>query len=190
VRLNTLWSLALTVAAALVEAGCTEGAAKLLPSTVTLLEGTLLSIRTTAVLSTGSQEAGQSFTANLEQPVLLAGREFAAKGAQVEGKIIDSNRGGRVKGVAILTIRLIRLHAVASQFTDISTNTITKSARTTKGKDALEVLIGSGVGAAIGAIAAGGGAGTGVGTHGDSAVIPNATVLNFELRSPATFSER
>jgi hypothetical protein len=72
-------------------------------------------------------------------------------------------------------------------------------ARATKGRDAMKIGIGSGVGAAIGAIAgggmgaaigaaAGGGAGTGVvlATRGAPAVIPSESVLHFALRSPIT----
>ena len=86
---------------------------------------------------------------------------------------------------------------------DIATNTFTREADATKGKDAAKVAIGTGVGAAIGAItgggkgaaigaAAGGGAGTGVvlATHGDAAVIPSESVLTFALRAPLTIARK
>jgi len=165
---------------------------------VVLPEGTLLAVRTISTLSTNVQEAGQKFTASLSQPVLLAGREIVARGAQVEGTIVDADKGGRVKGVAGLTVRLTGLQ-VGGQFVDISTNTVTRNARTTKKTDAVKIAVGSGVGAAIGAIAgggkgaaigaaAGGGAGSGVvlATRGEPAAIASETLLNFELQAPLT----
>jgi hypothetical protein len=169
---------------------------------VTLPEGTLLAVRTTSVLSTKTQESGETFTATLEQPLLYEGREMAAKGARVEGLIVKADKGGRVKGVASLTVRLTGLHA-DGQMIEISTNAVTHNARTTKGRDATEIAAGAGIGAVIGALAgggkgaaigagAGGAAGTGVvlATRGDPAVIPSETVLNFELRAPVTIARR
>jgi hypothetical protein len=189
----------------LIQTGCNQGQVEAKPAAnaVTVPEGTPLSVRTTSALSTNTQQPGQAFTATLEQSVLLDGVEIAARGAQVEGRIVNSDKGGRVKGVATLTVRLTGLHTADDQLIGISTSTVTQSARTTKGRDAVEILAGSGIGAAIGAIAgggrgagigaaAGGGAGTGLvlATRGEPAVIPGETVLNFELRAPVTISRR
>ena len=50
-----------------------------LANTVTLPEGTQLAVRTTNILSTNSQVAGQGFTANLEEPLMHGGREIPRK---------------------------------------------------------------------------------------------------------------
>jgi hypothetical protein len=222
-RASKLFTATLAVAAVLAQAGCSRDselseqetatsekasgaagtAAAPKPSTqsVTLPEGTVLTVRTTNTLSTKTQQAGQTFSAHLEEPVVHGGREIAPKGAVAQGTIVESDQGGRVKGVAILTVRLTELHAANGRQLDISTNSISIHADTTKGKDAAKIGIGSGVGAAIGAIAGGGkgaaigaaagaGAGTGVvlATTGDAAVIPSETVLIFSLRSPVVAS--
>lgn len=224
-RARTLFGVFLAIAAVLAQSGCSKdsappqeaagpekgggsggsqpaktpvgGTAKPVATAVTLPEGTTLVVRTTSTLSTNAQEAGQTFIANLEQPLVHEGLEIAPKGAQVEGRIVEADKGGRVKGRASLAVELTRLHTAGGQAVEISTSTVTHTARATKGKDAVKVGIGSGVGAAIGAIAGGGkgaaigagagaGAGTGVvlATRGDPAVITSETVLNFELRSP------
>ncbi len=226
-RANTGWGVGLALAVVLVQAGCskdsgstgdalapekTTGArgggsgatrmAKPPAHPVTLPEGTPLAVRTTTALSTHTQQAGQTFTAHLEQPLVLGGREIVPKGAEVEGKIVEVDKGGRVKGRATLAVQMTRLHTAGGHAVEISTSTITREANATKGKDAAKIGIGSGVGAAIGAIAGGGkgaaigaaagaGAGTGVvlATHGDPAVIPSETVLNFALRAPVTVAE-
>jgi hypothetical protein len=159
-------------------------------------------VRTTVALSTNSQQAGQTFSANLEEPLVYDGREIAPKGAKVEGKIVQADKGGRVKDRASLSVQLTGLHTTGGNFVEISTNSISREAKATKGKDATKIGIGSGIGAAVGAIAGGGkgaaigaaagaGAGTGVvlATTGDPAVIPSETVLVFELRSPALVSQ-
>lgn len=159
--------------------------------------GMPLVVRTTNALSTKTQVAGQPFVAHLEQALILNGREVFAKGSDVEGRIVDSDQGGRVKGLATISVQMTRLHTASGGPVDISTSTITHEANATKKKDAVKIGVGSGIGAAIGAItgggkgaaigaAAGGGAGTGVvlATHGDSAVFPSESVLHFALRAP------
>jgi hypothetical protein len=161
--------------------------------------GTPFVVRTTNALSPKTQVAGQPFVAHLEQALVLNGREVFSKGSEVEGRIVDSDAGGRVKGVATMSVQMTRLHTASGGAVDISTNTVTHNANATKKKDAVKIGIGSGIGAAIGAIAgggkgaaigaaAGGGAGTGVvlGTHGDAAVIPSESVLHFTLRAPVS----
>ena len=173
------------------------------PHTVTLAEGTGLRVRTTSALSTDSHQAGESFTATLEEPLVEGNWVIASKGATVEGQIVEADKGGRVQGVALLTIQLARLHTADGQTVEIATNFFAVEAESTKGKDATKIAIGTGIGAAIGAIAGGGkgagigaatgaGAGTGVvlATRGDAAVIESETVLDFELRSPVTITER
>jgi hypothetical protein len=154
--------------------------------TVTLPEGTQLTVRTTIVLSTNTHQAGQTFSTHLEDSLVYNGREIAPKGAEVEGRIVQADKGGRVKDRASLTIQLTGMHTSGGRVVEISTNSISIEANATKGKDATKIAIGSGIGAAAGA-----GAGTGVvlATTGDPAVIPSETVLVFELRSAVLVAE-
>jgi hypothetical protein len=194
--MRPLFSVSVSVAAILFLGGCGTESAVIVP------EGTALVVRTTSVLSTETMESGQAFTASLALPWLHDGREIAAKGSRVEGKLVNADDGGRVKGVASLSVRMTGMQ-VGEQLVDLSTNTVTQNARTTKGKDATEIAIGAGVGAAIGALtgggkgaaigaAAGGGAGTGLvlATHGAPAVIPSETPLTFKLSAPVSIAKR
>ncbi len=172
------------------------------PRTATLAEGTVLRIRTTSELTTDSHQAGESFTATLEEPLVEGNWVIAPQGATVEGRIVEADEGGRVQGVARLAIALTHFHTADGQTIEISSNTFTVEADTTKRDDATKIGIGTGIGAAIGAIAGGrrgaaigaatgAGAGTGVvlATRGDAAVIGSETVLDFELQSPVTITE-
>jgi hypothetical protein len=164
--------------------------------------GTELTVRTTSTLSTKSVKGGDAFVATLAEPLLDGSKIIVPKGTTVEGRVVESDPGGRVKGRASISVELASLTTPAGQRIDLQTNSVTRQAQPTKKKDATKVGIGAGIGAAIGAIAGGGkgaaigaGAGAGAGsgvvlaTRGDPAVIPAETVLTFQLLSPVTIRE-
>ncbi|MCH7978224.1 MAG: hypothetical protein IH935_04510 [Acidobacteria bacterium] len=172
------------------------------PRSATLAAGTALRIRTTSEINTDSNLSGESFTATLEEPLVEGAWVIAPQGSTVEGRIVEADKGGRVQGVARLAIELTQLHTADGQTIEISSNTFTVEADTTKKDDATKIGIGAGLGTVIGAIAGGrkgaaigaatgAGAGTGVvlATRGDAAVIGSETVLDFELQSPVTITE-
>jgi hypothetical protein len=213
-KTSFLWIISLAVALTVLQAGCQkageEGAAAgaipgsasaalAQPRSATLAAGTTLKVRTTTTLSTDSHKAGDTFMTTLMEPLAQGAWVIAPEGATVEGRIVEADKGGRVEGVARLTIALDRLHTADGQTVDISTHSMTFQAKTTKTKDATKVAIGTGIGAAVGAIAGGGkgaaigaGAGAGAGTavvlstRGDAAEIGSETPLTFELQSAVT----
>jgi hypothetical protein len=160
-------------------------------------------VRTTNTLSTKVNEAGESFTATLEEPLSDGNWVIAPKGATVFGKIVNADPGGRVKGLASLAVRVTEIQTADGQRVAVSTDSYGVQAKTSKKDDLTKVGIGAGIGAAIGAIAGGGsgaakgagagaGAGTGVvlATRGDPAVIPSESVLTFSLTEPVTVVEQ
>jgi len=169
------------------------------PLKVTVPEGSLLRVRTDTTLSTKTAKAGDAFTGVLAEPLTQNGRVIAAKGSAVKGVVAESDPGGRIKGVASISVRLTALELASGGTIDISTAEHAQEARTSKKKDALKVGVASGVGAAIGAIAGGGrgaaiGAGAGaaagtgysLATRGDPAVISSETLIDFKLNTPFT----
>jgi hypothetical protein len=173
------------------------------PRTFTLNSGRVISIYTASDLSTKNDRGGQKFSASLAQPIVDGDWVIAKKGAPVEGVIVSADPGGRVKGVASITVRLDSLTLADGRTIDLSTSSYTKQAKSTKKKDAAKIGIGAGVGAAIGAIAGGGkgaaigagvggGGGTGVvlATRGDAAVIPSESQLTFRLTAPVKITKR
>src|SRR5262249_38722714 len=150
----------------------------------TLASGRAISVYTSSTLSTKANKTGEPFSANLANAIADGDWLIARKGAPVEGVIVNSDPGGRVKGVASMAVKLNRLTLADGRTVAIATNTFAIKAKTTKKKDATKIGIGAGAGALIGAIAgggkgaaigaaAGGAAGTGVvlATRGDPAVI-------------------
>lgn len=173
------------------------------PRVFTLAAGTPISVWTSSTISTKNAKSGDSFTGTLGQPIVDGDWVVAKKGATVSGVVVDADEGGRVKGVASLTLQLTRLTLADGRTVDLDTSKITRQAKTTKKKDAAKVGIGAGVGAAIGAIAGGGkgaaigagagaGAGTGVvlATKGDPAVIASESQLTFRTTSPVKITKQ
>src|SRR5262249_6903979 len=173
------------------------------PRKFTLASGRALGVITTSSLSTKSNKTGEPFVANLANAIVDGDWTIARKGAEVEGVIANSDPGGRVKGVASISVKLTRLTLADGRKIRISTSAYVVHEKTTKKKDAAKIGIGAGAGAIIGAIAGGGkgaaiGAGVGGGagtavvlaTRGDPAVIPGESRVSFRLASPVTITER
>ena len=173
------------------------------PRTFTLASGRSIAVYTTRQLTTKENKTGEPFTATLASSIVDGDWVIAQRGATVEGVITNSDPGGRVKGVASITVQLKRLTLADGRTVPISTSGYVKKARTTKKKDAAKIGIGAGAGAVIGAIAGGGkgaaigagvggAAGTGVvlATRGDPAVIPGESQLKFKLTAPVVITQR
>ena len=144
-------------------------------------------------------KTGDAFSAILEEPVTVSGWVVAPQGAKVDGRIVDSDDGGRLKGKANLSIELTTLTTGDGQRIDIVTSPVSSEAASNKKGDAVKVGVGAGAGAAIGGIAGGGtgalvggliGAGAGAVMKGAAAEIPAETLVGFELRSPVTIQEK
>lgn len=159
-----------------------------------LPEGTSLTARLVPTLSTETHAVGDPFEATLAESLTADGKVVAPAGSSLRGVVVEADRGGRVDGRAHIAIQLTELSVARDRRVEISTDSVTRTAPATKGKDAQKIGIGAGVGAAIGAIAgggkgaaigaaAGGGAGTGavLATRGAPAEIPSETVLSFRL---------
>jgi hypothetical protein len=163
----------------------------------------VISVYTANEISTKTATTGQKFTGSLSNAIVDGDWVIAKKGAPVEGVIALSDPGGKVKGVASISVKLESLTLADGRRINLATNTYSKQAKSTKKKDAAKIGIGAGVGAAIGAIAGGGkgaaiGAGVGgaggtglvLATRGDPAVIPSESLISFRLSSPIKITKR
>ncbi len=172
------------------------------PRQVTVAAGTLLQTRINESLSSAHNLTGDTFTASLDQPLVVDGFVIAEKGARLEGRVVQSDKGGRVKGVSVISIELNQMVTSDGQRVELQTEVFQKTASSSTGKDVAKVGAAAGIGAIIGAIAgggkgaaigaaAGGGAGTGgvLATRGDAAQIASETRLTFRLRNAVTLTE-
>lgn len=181
-----------------VAAGGTASSLMASPRIATLPQGSMVRVRTQTSISTREARNGETIQANLDAPLVANGVVLAPRGAEVTLAVAESDPGGRVKGRARIGLRLVSL-PVAGERRSVVASTYWHEAAGTKKKDMAKIGIMSGIGAAVGAIAgggkgaaigagAGGGAGTAVvlSTHGDAAVVPAESVIQFRLEQPVS----
>ena len=173
------------------------------PQTATIAAGTPIIVRLNETISTDKNDSGDTFTASLDKPVIVDGFIIADRGSRVTGKVIESQKAGRMKGLANLSLALTEIHTTDGQTVRIETTPWDKQGARSKRRDAAEIAGGAALGAIIGAIAGGGkgaaiGAGSGgaAGTgvvltqRGQSASVPAETRLTFALDHDITITER
>ena len=141
--------------------------------------------------------------ATLDQPLVIDGFVIAEKGARCEGRVVESDPGGKVKGVAHMEVELTRIHTADGQRITVHTASFGQDAPTTRKTDAAKVGGGAALGAIIGALA-GGGKGAGIGaaaggaagagdvmlTRGKPAEIRVETRVTFRVQDPITITEK
>jgi hypothetical protein len=185
--------------AARIQQGGAEPGTAAVPALLTLPSGTIVTVRTTQMLSSDRNQAGDSFTTVLEQPLVAQGWVAARRGQLVMGRIAATQKAGRSSGVSQLAIELSELTLVDGQQAPIRTQLIQSSAGTSRVQDAAAIGTTTGIGAAIGGVA-GGGEGAAVGaaagaaagiagvltTRGRPTEIPPESVMTFRLENAVT----
>lgn len=166
------------------------------PITVTIPEGTVVSVRTIDAIDSKTSSAGETFQASLDAPVVVGDQVVLPKGLNARLKIVDASSAGRFKGSSELTVSLDTITYQGKTYSFASSDVQEKGA--SRGKRSAEViggaaalgaliggLAGGGKGAAIGAgVGAGGGTAVQASTHGQQVKIPSESKLDFTLHSP------
>lgn len=167
------------------------------PAKLTLNQGTYVTVRINQWLSSDRNQKGDTFTGNLEQPVVVDGFVVAQRGQAVYGRVTEAQRAGRVEGTSRLGVELTQLTLVDGDQLPVQSQMIRQNGPTSVGRDAAAVggttalgaVIGAGVGWGRGA-AIGAGAGAAVGvlgvllTRGRPTVIYPESVLTFQVQAP------
>lgn len=165
---------------------------------LTIPSGTTLSATLVTALASDTSKVEDTVRATLRSPVSIEGFELVPAGATIVGHVTKAEAAGKVKGRALLAFRFNSVDMAAGP-ERISTETITREAASTKGKDAAKIGVGAGAGAVIGGIigggsgaatgaAIGGGAGTAtvLATKGDEVRLPAGTPVMVTLTAPHT----
>ena len=163
---------------------------------VALPAGTHLTVRLAQSIDTNRDRAGSHFLAHTTVPVTENGRVIVPRGAACRGHLVESKSSGRLKGRAVLSLRLDSIE-MGGRIYPIATSSTTRVSRNHKKRNLALIGGGAGTGAGIGAIAGGGvgalvgaGAGAVAGTTGAvitgkrSLHLPAETRLSFVLREP------
>jgi hypothetical protein len=169
-----------------------------LPQTLTVPAGTVVRVRVDDWLSSDRSVTGDSFSAVLEDPIVVGGWVVARRGQAQSGRVTTVKKGRS----SALGVDLPELTLVDGQQLPLQTQLFQASGGSPDhGRDVAIVGTTTGMGAVIGEIAGGGvGAAIGAGigatagiigvksTDGRPAVIAPETVLSFRLQAPVTIS--
>ncbi len=165
---------------------------------VTIPAGTRISVRTIDAIDSTQNQVGDRFQASLEEPLLVNGEEVVPKGADVYGRLTQSNTSGTFTGKSQLGLELTGIvvngrtfPVVTGEYSVAGKSRGASTAKRTIGGAAVGSIIGAiaggGKGAAIGAGVGGGvGAGSEVITKGDQVKVPSETLLDFMLQQDAS----
>lgn len=147
-------------------------------------------------IDSAKSKIGDVFQGTLETPIVIDGKGVAAKGADVEGRVVAAKSGGKFAGRPEISLELRRLtvggkayQLKTSEFATHGASRGKETAVAVGGGAAVGAIIGGiaggGKGAAIGA-AAGAGAGTGVQAIRKSGQVkvPSESVIDFRLLNP------
>jgi hypothetical protein len=172
------------------------------PVNVTIPAGTELAIRIDQRISVKSSHAGDSFTGEVQAPVMASdGSTLVPKGADVNGTVAESHRGGHFKGRSVLELRLTSLVVNGTTY-PLETADLERTKKGKGRRSAAMIGGGAGLGMLVGGVATGGvglligglvggGAGTAVaGTTGNRSLdIPAESVVHFKLADDLTIQE-
>ncbi len=163
---------------------------------ITVPAGTPLQLSLDTPLTTETAKIEDPVRARLRDAVVIDGRQVLPAGALVLGNITETERPGRMKGVARLAFRFNEME-FRNERVKLNAAPISIQGEATHGEDAEKIGIGAGVGAAIGAIAGGksgaakgaaigGAAGTGavVATRGKEIELAKGATVSTRLNDP------
>ncbi|MBV8811471.1 MAG: hypothetical protein JO033_22610 [Acidobacteriaceae bacterium] len=171
------------------------------PRSLTIQQGTYVTVRVNQMLSSAKNQQGDAFTATLTQPLVVNGVVVAEPGQTLGGRVVMVQKHS-TSNAAKLGVQLTNLTLVDGQQVPIISQFISRQGGTTPGgAEAGTVIATTGLGAAIGA-AAGWGTGAAIGagagavagligvvvTHNHPSVIYPEQVLTFRLEAPVTIS--
>ena len=168
-----------------------------IPPRLTIPAGSFVSVRVNGWLSSDRNHQGDSFTATLNQPLVVDGIVVAQRGQTIAGRVTQAEKAGRVEGTSKLGVELTDLTLVDGSTVQVRSQMIDRNGPTSVGRDvgaigattALGAVIGAGVGLGRGAaIGAGAGAAAGIIgvllTRGRPTVIYPESELTFRLDAP------
>lgn len=171
-------------------------------TSITVPEGTDLTVALDQTLSTMENRPGDTFQASVAAPIAIDGKTVIPKDARVKGHVVDSQTSGRLSGVARLVLTLDSVEVDGESF-NIATDDEGRVGKNHNKRNGILIGGGAGLGAVIGAVAGGGkgaligsAAGAGAGTAGAAYTgkkdirVPAETRLTFRLARPATISRK
>jgi len=158
--------------------------------------GTTLTVRLGQEIGSKISSAGDTFKATLADDVEVDGKTVIPAGTSAKGTVVDAKPLGKIKGGALLEVRLSQI-TIDGIDHSIDTTAVERTEKG-KGKRTAEIagggaalggiiggIAGGGKGAAIGLLAGGGAGGAGAAYTGNKEIVlPAEAALSFKLKAP------
>lgn len=153
--------------------------------------GTSIRVRLQETISSKTAQNGQEFSAVLDQPIVVAGKTVAAKGATVRGKVVRARASGRLTTPGELYLRLSSIEIGGKSY-PLQTSSVGRKRESHKKRNIVAIGGGTAAGALIGGIAGGGkgaaiGAGVGAGAGTAGAAATGKKEVQYPVETPLTF---
>jgi hypothetical protein len=176
-----------------------------IPPQLTIAPGTFVTVRVNQLLSSDHNQVGDAVSASLVNPIVVNGIVVADRGQNIQGRVSEAQKAGRVTGTSRLGVELTDLSLIDGDQVPVHTSLVSRRGPTSEGRDAVGIGAATGIGAIIGAGAAGrhevgegaaigAGAGAAAGiigvllTRGRPTYITPEQVLTFRVENPIVIS--
>lgn len=130
--------------------------------TVELSKGTAIYVRLQQSISSATAQAGQDFSAVLDEPLVVNGRTIAPEGVDVRGRVVAVRKSGHLHNAGYLRLTLSYI-SLSGKDVPIDTNSLFVEGGSFRNRNVAFIGGGAGGGALIGALA-GGGKGAAIGS--------------------------
>lgn len=168
--------------------GLFGGGGSLVPSSVTVPAGTVVSVRLQNTVSSATASPGETFDAVLDEPLLVKGQTIAERGTAVTGRVVEAKSSGRLHNSGYLRLTLASI-TIGGKAVPVQTSSLFAKGANHNKRNAALIGGGAGAGALIGGLAGGGkGAligglvGAGAGTGGAYATGKKDVAFGVERR--------
>jgi hypothetical protein len=125
------------------------------PRTVTVPAGTTINVRLTQAIEVDASQAGQTFKATVDDPVMLSGSIVIPRGASAVVQAVDVKQSGKMKGSDKISLKLNAI-GFGGMMYEVATSYVESKGGGEGRRTARKVGGGAGLGAIVGGIAGGG----------------------------------
>jgi hypothetical protein len=145
-----------------------------LPQQVTMKAGTFVTVRINGMLASNKNQAGDSFSGTLAQPVIVDGIVIAQRGQTIYGRVAQADK---VKGVSHLGVELTGLTLADGEQVSVHSQLISRQGGMTPPGQQAGTIAGTTAGSA-GVLT----------THNHPSILYPETAVTFQIQNPLTIA--